>query len=81
MEHMKRQCLKLVSFYGIIATAYQDLQLDPPESKFLNQKASTISFINFSALLDSGLYDGVTRSLLEDLHQKLLRNEFGHVMS
>ena len=25
IEHMKRQCLKLISFYGIIATTYQDL--------------------------------------------------------
>lgn len=36
MQHMKRQVLKLSSFYGIIATSYQDMQLDPPESKFLN---------------------------------------------
>lgn len=36
IEHMKRQCLKLASFYGIIATSYQEMQLDPPESKFLN---------------------------------------------
>lgn len=25
MEMMKRQCLKLSSFYGIIATSYQDM--------------------------------------------------------
>ena len=36
MEYMKRQCIKLSSFYGIIATSYQDMQLDPPESKFLS---------------------------------------------
>mmetsp|Transcript_18391 Transcript_18391/g.31439 ORF Transcript_18391/g.31439 Transcript_18391/m.31439 type:complete len:189 (-) Transcript_18391:496-1062(-) len=36
METMKRQCLKLCSFHGIIATKYQDLQLDPPESKMLS---------------------------------------------
>lgn len=36
MKDMKRQVLKLCSFYGIIATSYQDMQLDPPESKFLN---------------------------------------------
>ena len=81
MEHMKRQCLKLTSFYGIVATSYQDMQLDPPESKFLNQKCVTLSFINFSTLLDSGLHDGVAKSLLDDLHHRLIMNEFGNVMS
>lgn len=57
------------------------MQLDPPESKFLNQKCATISFINFSALLESGLFDGVAKTMLNDLHQKLIKNEFGHVMS
>lgn len=81
MEHMKRQCLKLATFYGIIATSYKDMQLDPPESKFLNQKCVTMSFINYQTLLESGLHDGVARTLLSDIHVKLLKNEFGHVMS
>lgn len=81
MEMMKRQCLKLSSFYGIIATSYQDMQLDPPESKFLNQKCSTITFINYQTLLESGLHDGVAKTLMTDLNQKLVKNEFGNVMS
>ena len=81
LGQMKRQCLKLVSFYGIIATSYQSMQLDPPESKFLNSKCATISFINFSTLLESGLFDGVAKTLMSDLHQRLVKNEFGHVMS
>lgn len=40
-----------------------------------------MTFINFSALLDSGLHDGVAKTLLDDLNSKLLKNEFGHVMS
>jgi hypothetical protein len=57
------------------------MQLDPPESLFLNQKSVTLSFINFSTMLESGLYDGVAKTLLTDIHSKLLHNEFGHVMS
>ena len=81
MKTMKRQVLKLSSFFGIIATSYKEMQLDPPESLFLNQKSATLSFINFETLLDSGLYDGVTKNLFQDLHRKLINNEFGHVMS
>ena len=81
MVQMKRQCLKLSSFYGVIATTYQDMQLDPPESKFLNQKCVTLTFINFGTMLESGLFDGVTKTLFTDLHRKLIKNEFGHVMS
>lgn len=57
------------------------MQLDPPESKFLNSKCATISFINFTTLLESGLFDGVAKNLMNDLHQRLIKNEFGHVMS
>ena len=57
------------------------MQLDPPESKFLNKKCGTITFINYQTLLDSGLHDGVAKNLLRDLHTKLIKNEFGHVMS
>jgi len=32
-------------------------------------------------MLESGLYDGVTKTLFTDLHRKLIKNEFGHVMS
>mmetsp|Transcript_11022 Transcript_11022/g.16729 ORF Transcript_11022/g.16729 Transcript_11022/m.16729 type:complete len:120 (+) Transcript_11022:1217-1576(+) len=81
MEQMKRQCLKLSSFFGVIATSYLDMQLDPPESKFLNSKSVTLSFINSSTLLESGLHDGVAKTLLTDLNSKLLSNEYGHVMS
>ena len=81
MEQMKRQCLKLVSFYGVIATSYSKLQMDPPESQFLATKCATLSFINFSTMLESGLHDGVVRTLVDDLHRKLLSNEYGHVMS
>ena len=81
MKDMKRQVLKLSSFYGIIATSYQDMQLDPPESKFLNQKCATITFINYKTMLESGLHDGVAKTLMTDLHSSLLKNEFGHVMS
>ena len=56
------------------------MQLDPPESKFLNQKCVTVSFINSSTLLESGLFDGVARTLFNDLNTKLVNNEFGHVM-
>ena len=73
--------LKLISFYGVIATSYSDMQLDPPESSFLNQKCVTLTFINQSTLIESGLYDGVTKTLLTDLNRKLLQNEYGHVMS
>ena len=81
MNQMKRQVLKLSSFYGVIATSYKDMQLDPPESLFLNQKCVTLSFINFSTMLESGLFDGVVKTLLTDVHNKLMTNEFGHVMS
>lgn len=57
------------------------MQLDPPESKFLNQKCVSLTFINFSTLLESGLHDGVAKTLLDDLHSKLVKNEFGHVMT
>lgn len=57
------------------------MQLDPPESKFLNQKCVTLTFINFATMLESGLYDGVAKTLFTDLHRKLIKNEFGHVMS
>ena len=78
---MKRQVLKLISFYGIVATSYSQLQMDPPESTFLAQKCATISFINFSTMLESGLHDGICRTLMDDLHGKLLSNEYGHVMN
>jgi len=78
---MKRQVLKLSSFYGVIATSFKEMQLDPPESIMLNSKSTTISFINFESLIESGLYDGVAKTLLHDLHNKLLNNEFGHVMN
>ena len=78
---MKRQVLKLASFYGVIATSYTSMQLDPPESEYLNSKCVTLSFINSSTLLESGLYDGVAKTLLSDLHKKLINNDFGHVMS
>lgn len=81
MSQSKRQVLKLISFYGVIATSYSDMQLDPPESSFLNQKCVTLTFINQSTLIESGLYDGVTKTLLTDLNRKLLQNEYGHVMS
>ena len=81
MEQMKRQILKLVGFFGVIATGYHQLQVDPPESQFLAQKSATLTFINQNSLLESGLYDGVFRTLLDDLHEKLLCNEFGNVMS
>ena len=55
--------------------------MDPPESQFLAQKCITLTFINFSTLLESGLHDGVCRTLLDDLHKKLLSNEYGHVMN
>lgn len=32
-------------------------------------------------MIESGLYDGVTKTLFTDLHRKLIKNEFGHVMS
>jgi len=57
------------------------MQLDPPETLFLNQKSVTLSFINFSSLLESGLYDGVAKTLLTDMHNQLMHNDFGHVMS
>lgn len=81
MSTMKRQCLKLASFYGVIATSYEDMQLDPPESKFLNQKCAILTFINFRTILESGLHDGVAKTLMDDLHEKLINNEFGHTMS
>ena len=81
MATMKRQCLKLSGFYGVIATSYEDMQLDPPESKFLNQKCVTLTFINFQTILDSGLHDGVAKTLMDDLHEKLINNEYGHIMS
>lgn len=81
MATMKRQCMKLSSFYGVIATSYEDMQLDPPESKFLNQKCATITFINFQTILESGLHDGIAKTLMDDLHDKLINNEFGHIMS
>ena len=55
--------------------------MDPPESQFLSQKCAQLSFINFNTLLDSGLHDGIARTLVSDLHKKILRNEYGHVMS
>jgi hypothetical protein len=64
MAQMKRQVLKLASFFGVIATTYTELQLDPPESQFLNQKSVSLSFINFDSLLDSGIFDGVAKTLL-----------------
>lgn len=81
MEQMKRQCLKLISFYGVIATTFNQMQMDPPESQFLAQKCITLTFINFTTMLESGLHDGVCRTLLDDLHKKLLSNEYGHVMN
>lgn len=36
MDQMKREVLKLSSFFGIIATSYLEMQLDPPETLFLN---------------------------------------------
>jgi hypothetical protein len=32
-------------------------------------------------MLESGLHDGVAKTLMTDLHSSLLKNEFGHVMS
>lgn len=32
-------------------------------------------------MLESGLHDGVAKTLMTDLHSKLIKNEFGHVMS
>lgn len=78
---MKREVLKLSSFFGIIATSFKEMQLDPPETLFLTQKAVTLTFINFSSMLESGLFDGVAKTLLTDMHRKLLHGEFGHVMS
>ena len=74
MASMKRQVLKLAGFYAVVATTYIDLQLDPPESKFLNQKSVSLSFINFDSMLDSGLFDGVAKTLLRDLHLKFMTN-------
>jgi hypothetical protein len=31
-------------------------------------------------MLESGLFDGVAKTLFTDLHEKLVKNEFGHVM-
>ena len=50
-------------------------------SQFLAQKCITLTFINFTTMLESGLHDGVCRTLLDDLHKKLLSNEYGHVMN
>lgn len=36
-----------------------------------------MSFINFQTLLESGLHDGIARTLLDDVHKKLMKNEFG----
>lgn len=46
MSEMKRDVLKLSSFFGIIATSYLEMQLDPPETVFLNKKSVTVTFIN-----------------------------------
>ena len=32
-------------------------------------------------MLESGLHDGICRTLMDDLHGKLLSNEYGHVMN
>lgn len=72
---LKRQFITTLSFLSKIATTCSDLQLDPPESRILFELSSSISFINKNALLKSGLYDGVVRTIMIDIIDKVTKGE------
>lgn len=59
--------MKLMGYFCKLITSDDNIQLDPPESKVLQSLSAQLIFTSRDTLLQSGMFDGTLRKIVESV--------------
>jgi len=78
----KREIISALGILGIWACMATQLQMDPPEAYLMAQKRITMAmFGSESCVVDCRLYDGVVRTMVQDLVSRIISGELSLVQA